>query len=575
MSRFTGPLGQKLGQGASSARRIVFPEVEIASQAPKQDPKLLDLIANLDQATLNQKPSLDKKFSFRNQKPSAEKGEGHVYRTFHVLPRVPVSSAPFKPSKSLQKVEYLTETEVSTMDLAAQVPRLKHGLDKVVSSPGVHLVRDLRTKKNLMTPYLSNIHHPSEIDFTRVPGFVTTSQDQTLHQKAVDNGAKFKGSTSSITPSLSQIYLSISGHKSANVDCLGPDYFGRSHNWTKSTIKPVAFFLRQNEGIYSIDSDPGNAPSNNGLLIDLGKSLERMLTMTQPDFEQKMLKKNTFEGRLEQECFFFMKKGDFMLRSQLDCYDEKISGDRKTFDIKTRAITPIRIGSEDPLKRNELSRLDSIAGSFLSFEREYYDLMRSAMLKYNFQVRIGHMNGVLVAYHNTAEIFGFEYLSIEEMNRSIFGSCELGNAMYEYSFSILQKIVGTLTPRFAGETIRVTLYANRALNVLEVFAEVMKKGSASQKASFDSFNTNNYGFSSVPQDFQFSCSNPVFLYTVRTAPIINGTLAYSTRVSLHPNDQFDLFFDIRDETETFSREELLTRYRIRTQISVLYTNYAS
>lgn len=57
MSRFTGPLGQKLGQSASGAKRLVFPEVEIANQVPKQDPKLLDLLANLDQATLNQKPS--------------------------------------------------------------------------------------------------------------------------------------------------------------------------------------------------------------------------------------------------------------------------------------------------------------------------------------------------------------------------------------------------------------------------------------------------------------------------------------------------------------------------------------
>jgi len=38
----------------------------------------------------------------------------------------------------------------------------------------------------------------------------------------------------------------------------------------------------------------------------------------------------------------------------------------------------------------------------LSYEREYYDLMRSAMLKYNFQVRIGKMNGVFIGYHNTA-----------------------------------------------------------------------------------------------------------------------------------------------------------------------------
>jgi len=30
--------------------------------------------------------------------------------------------------------------------------------------------------------------------------------------------------------------------------------------------------------------------------------------------------------------------------------------------------------------------------------------MRSAMLKYNFQVRIGKMNGVFIGYHNTAYV---------------------------------------------------------------------------------------------------------------------------------------------------------------------------
>ncbi|KAG5220919.1 mitochondrial protein Pet127-domain-containing protein [Salix suchowensis] len=46
----------------------------------------------------------------------------------------------------------------------------------------------------------------------------------------------------------------------------------------------------------------------------------------------------------------------------------------------------------------------TLQGPLESFEREYYDLIRSAFLKYSFQARIGNMDGVLVAYHNTARL---------------------------------------------------------------------------------------------------------------------------------------------------------------------------
>jgi len=51
-------------------------------------------------------------------------------------------------------------------------------------------------------------------------------------------------------------------------------------------------------------------------------------------------------------------------------------------------------------------------GFYHSFEREYYDMVRSAMLKYSMQVRIGKMDGIFVAYHNTARLFGFQYLPL-------------------------------------------------------------------------------------------------------------------------------------------------------------------
>lgn len=44
------------------------------------------------------------------------------------------------------------------------------------------------------------------------------------------------------------------------------------------------------------------------------------------------------------------------------------------------------------------------------------------MLKYMFQLKIGNMDGAFIAYHNTREIFGFEYVKKSEMERRVFGS---------------------------------------------------------------------------------------------------------------------------------------------------------
>ena len=48
--------------------------------------------------------------------------------------------------------------------------------------------------------------------------------------------------------------------------------------------------------------------------------------------------------------------------------------------------------------------------------------MRAAFLKYSFQARIGNMDGIFVAYHNTARIFGFQYLPLEEMDERLYGA---------------------------------------------------------------------------------------------------------------------------------------------------------
>lgn len=64
--------------------------------------------------------------------------------------------------------------------------------------------------------------------------------------------------------------------------------------------------------------------------------------------------------------------------------------------------------------------LDSLRGEFNSYEREWYDMARSVLLKYSFQARLGRMTGVFVAYHNTSQIFGLEYVPLAVMDKILF-----------------------------------------------------------------------------------------------------------------------------------------------------------
>jgi hypothetical protein len=75
-----------------------------------------------------------------------------------------------------------------------------------------------------------------------------------------------------------------------------------------------------------------------------------------------------------------LQSDKFILRSQLDCFDHRLPG-TGVFDIKTRAVMTIR---HDQLNFEENSgyQIRTIQGLVESFEKEYYDLIRSAFLKY-------------------------------------------------------------------------------------------------------------------------------------------------------------------------------------------------
>lgn len=72
-----------------------------------------------------------------------------------------------------------------------------------------------------------------------------------------------------------------------------------------------------------------------------------------------------------------------MMRSQLDCQDPRLP--RQTFDLKTRAVVAVRSDRANWVEASGYQIRHS-HGLMESFEREYFDMIRAAFLKYSFQV---------------------------------------------------------------------------------------------------------------------------------------------------------------------------------------------
>jgi hypothetical protein len=135
-----------------------------------------------------------------------------------------------------------------------------------------------------------------------------------------------------------------------------------------------------------------------------------------------------------------MRAGKMFLRSQIDArgYDE--NGKPIVFELKTRATAPLRYDIS-----NHIDYLDyeivKAKGIHSSFEREFYDLIRGGFLKYIMQMKIGHMQGAAIAYHNTQKVFGFEYIKLEDMENRVFGCKEFSDIVFNSSLCLLEKVL--------------------------------------------------------------------------------------------------------------------------------------
>lgn len=127
-------------------------------------------------------------------------------------------------------------------------------------------------------------------------------------------------------------------------------------------------------------------PISHNLTDKQGRVLEKQLTAEDDDFARFLRSAPDSavpqEERTEAEAYRYRQAGSILMRSQLDCHDPRLPG-TGVFDIKTRACHPLR---HDRANVEQASGHDVYRerGMGNTFERELYDLVRSAMLKFRY-----------------------------------------------------------------------------------------------------------------------------------------------------------------------------------------------
>jgi hypothetical protein len=368
--------------------------------------------------------------------------------------------------------------QITALDIEQPpVPELSYGLDRVLFNPGVTPLQDQHSRVYNFDPYLQHVMPVEEFDFNALQEYKTSSQDIMLSKLAKAHGKKYVGSTSSMTSTLSHFHYLLSGWRDLNLGMLSRQFPEDRPTFTAINRAPTAIFLRWKNGTYAIDADKEYDSGN--ILMMLGKSMEKLLTLPKSEYERYRKsdpREITEEERNAPEAYQYTTMGDFLMRSQLDAYDPRLPG-TGMFDIKTRSIASIRMSTADykPMLGYEIL---THQGAWESYEREYYDMMRSTMLKYMLQARMGRMDGIFLAYHNVERIFGFQYMPMSEIDRAIHGQVDrcLGDQEFKISVDMLNKVLEEATTKFPNKSLRLH-FETRSIPVtaMYVFAEPMEE----------------------------------------------------------------------------------------------------
>ncbi|KAK6203900.1 hypothetical protein LQW54_008707 [Pestalotiopsis sp. IQ-011] len=447
-------------------------------RSPNRAARRADLAKGLLAAKLTRKAAAATKAEAPKKAEAAKKAETKAAaagRKAVAKSRVKTPTEPEGPSDTQPlHISVLNADELHLVPIdkpQPPVPCLSYGLERALFNPGVYNLQDPRSKVFNFDPYLANIMPIKEFDFDALKAYVTSSKDEALIGVAREHGKKYTGSTSSMTAALSHFHYLLSSWREINSGMMSQEFELPSKNFTNLLRSPAATFLHYKDGVYAIDADKEFDSAN--VLSMLGKSMEKLLTLPREEYERYRRENShqiSEEERNADEAFHYTGLGDFMMRSQLDAYDPRVPG-TGMFDLKTRAVVSIRMDVKG-FTQGLGYELRHRQGNWESYEREYHDMIRAAFLKYSLQVRMGRMDGIFVAFHNTQRIFGFQYIPIDEMDLSLHGTTDttLGDKEFKLSLSLFNKLLDRATEKFPKQSLRLFVETRTSANTPFMYA---------------------------------------------------------------------------------------------------------
>lgn len=72
------------------------------------------------------------------------------------------------------------------------------------------------------------------------------------------------------------------------------------------------------------------------------------------------------------------------------------------------------------------------------------------------------MDGIFTAYHNTQKMFGFEYISLKDMEENLFSSQQKADILFSFSMQIMNRILNEITAMYPEQDTKVFIAAPRA-----------------------------------------------------------------------------------------------------------------
>lgn len=373
------------------------------------------------------------------------------------------------------------------------MPCLEHGLQHVLKGDGIYpLTAPWMSGKSMLYKYLRKIIQPEFIAWHRMPKYIPAKDDVTSHRIAEGlRGVEYTSSTSSLTPTLSTLYHLVSNFRETElIGGLSPNLGELPTDFAKTQRKPTAFLLTPIDSpgqIFSINAHEG-IQSGPRILLELGNSIERMLTMPAREFLDKFVLSEGVVGAEDRpsqdaqgdddpaQFYHYSLASKFLMRAQIDCRNPD---NGEVFDVKTRAVAPIRYNLEN-YKSFITRKLRSLRGVSDSYEREFYDMVRSVFIKYALQLRIGRMSGALIAYHNTAELLGLEYVALREIEAYVFGGSKWADIAFATSVRLLERVLNRIREAMFSQNqtdpVKVLLSTERSRGRLKIYAQRLVRG---------------------------------------------------------------------------------------------------